>query len=63
MLLRLFRGGYVKIKIAYAPGERLIAERVVETLVKLLPNGRVRTSQKNPPFTHVYMETPRPKTE
>jgi hypothetical protein len=51
----------MKIKVAYVPGEGLIADMVVMTIRKLLPNCKVRTSQLHPPITHIYIETPKPK--
>ena len=51
----------MKIRIAYYPGEKLLAGVVAGAVKKLLPKHAVRTFQKHPPITHIYIETPKPK--
>ncbi len=51
----------MKIKIAYVPGEGLLAAMVSTAIQKLLPSCKVSTYQKHPPFTHIYITTPKPK--
>lgn len=51
----------MKIKIAYLPGERLLASMVASAICKLLPNSKSKTSNAHPPVTHIYIETPKPK--
>ncbi len=53
----------MKIKITAAPGERIAADLVLCELKKMLPDSKVRVSTRHEPFTHVYIETPKPKTE
>ena len=49
----------MKIKIAYGPGEKLQANITLAALQKLLPQAGVKRSQHHPPFSHIYLETPR----
>lgn len=49
----------MKIKIAYGPGEKLQANMTLAALQKLLPQAGVKRAQKHPPFSHIYLETPR----
>lgn len=49
----------MKIKIAYGPGEKIQANMALAALQKLLPQAGVKQSQQHPPFSHIYLETPR----
>ncbi len=53
----------MKIKISYLPGEKLMASVVKASMEKLLPHCKVSTFQKHPPFTHIYITTPKPKQD
>jgi hypothetical protein len=53
----------MKIKIAYVPGEHLLADMVARTIQRILPNSKTRTLQRHPPITHIYIETPKPKND
>lgn len=50
----------MKIKIAYYPGEGLIARTVAAAICNLLPKAQKRTFNHHPPLTHIYIETPKP---
>lgn len=53
----------MKIKIAYGPGEHLLANMALVSLQKMLPSAKVRKSDVHPPYKHIYIETPRPRQD
>lgn len=47
----------MKITLAYIPEEEQEASTYLAALVNLYPTAKVRKSDQNPPFKHIYVTT------
>lgn len=52
----------MKITIAYLPEEERLALIINCFLQSLCPDNRTRTSERHPPYRHIYLATKKPGT-
>lgn len=50
----------MKIRIAFAPEDRMEAAAAMAALLRLFPDARLKERDAHPPFKHLYMTTKRP---
>lgn len=51
----------MKVRIAYQAGEEKQAQTLFELVRGFLNGPRVRTSDKHPPYRHIYISTTPPR--
>lgn len=47
----------MKVKVSYMPEEEREATKVLKSLLNVLSGVKVRKSDRNPPFKHIYVAT------
>ena len=57
------RGDSTKITVAYLPEDEKEATAALAALRRLHPDGKVRKSDRHPPYLHIYLTTKQPKQE
>ena len=53
----------MKITVAYLPEDEKEATAALAALRRLHPDGKVRKSDRHPPYLHIYLTTKQPKQE
>lgn len=51
----------MKITIAYIPEEEREADLICRFVHGMCPGGKIRKSDRHPPFKHIYLTTKRPE--
>ena len=57
------RGDSTKITVAYLPEDEKAAAAALAALRRLHPDGKVRKSDRHPPYLHIYLTTKQQKQE
>lgn len=52
----------MKITIAYTIGEERKANLLKSLALGVIPDAKVRESDRHPPFAHIYISTRKPET-
>ena len=61
IVFRHKKGDSMKITVAYLPEDEKEATAALAALRRLHPDGKVRKSDRHPPYLHIYLTTKQQK--